>query len=39
VWAPWYVEHKIFAGLRDAYHLTGNQAALECHSAPVAQAP
>ena len=29
LWAPWYVEHKIFAGLRDAYHLTGNQAALD----------
>jgi len=29
MWSPWYVEHKIFAGLRDAYRLTGNQTALE----------
>ena len=29
LWSPWYVEHKIFAGLRDAYHLTGNRTALE----------
>ncbi len=29
LWSPWYVEHKLFAGLRDAYHLTGNRAALE----------
>jgi uncharacterized protein len=29
LWSPWYVEHKIFAGLRDAYRLTGNRAALE----------
>jgi len=29
MWSPWYVEHKIFAGLRDAYHLTGNRAALQ----------
>ena len=28
MWSPWYVEHKIFAGLRDAYHYTGNPAAL-----------
>ena len=28
MWSPWYVEHKIFAGLRDAYRLTGNQDAL-----------
>ena len=28
MWSPWYVEHKIFAGLRDAYHYTGNQDAL-----------
>ncbi len=28
LWSPWYVEHKLFAGLRDAYHLTGNRAAL-----------
>ena len=24
---PWYVQHKMFAGLRDAYGLTGNQPA------------
>jgi uncharacterized protein len=29
LWSPWYVEHKIFAGLRDAYHYTGNPLALE----------
>ena len=29
MWSPWYVQHKIFAGLRDAYHLTGNKTALE----------
>jgi len=29
LWSPWYVEHKIFAGLRDAYRCTGNRAALE----------
>jgi DUF1680 family protein len=29
MWSPWYVEHKIFAGLRDAYRLTGNETALE----------
>jgi hypothetical protein len=28
MWSPWYVEHKIFAGLRDAYHYTGNPVAL-----------
>ncbi len=28
LWSPWYVEHKIFAGLRDAYHYTGNRTAL-----------
>jgi DUF1680 family protein len=28
MWSPWYVEHKIFAGLRDAYRLTGNTNAL-----------
>src|ERR1700743_2646684 len=27
--SPWYVEHKLFAGLRDAYHLTGNRTALD----------
>ena len=29
LWSPWYVEHKIFAGLRDAYRYTGNPPALE----------
>ena len=29
LWSPWYVEHKIFAGLRDAYRYTGNHTALE----------
>ena len=28
MWSPWYVEHKLFAGLRDAYRLTGNRTAL-----------
>ncbi len=28
LWAPWYVAHKTFAGLRDAYRLTGNRDAL-----------
>jgi hypothetical protein len=28
MWSPWYVEHKIFAGLRDAYRQTGNCDAL-----------
>jgi uncharacterized protein len=28
LWAPWYVLHKTFAGLRDAYRYTGNRAAL-----------
>lgn len=31
-WAPLYTIHKLFAGLRDAYHLTGNKKAvkIEC---------
>ena len=29
LWSPWYVLHKTFAGLRDAYRHTGNRAALE----------
>ena len=29
LWSPWYVQHKLFAGLRDAYRHTGNRAALE----------
>ncbi len=28
-WVPWYTVHKTFAGLRDAYLLTGNQKAKE----------
>ena len=28
LWSPWYVEHKLFAGLRDAYRYTGNPEAL-----------
>jgi len=28
MWSPWYVQHKLYAGLRDAYRLTGNQTAL-----------
>jgi DUF1680 family protein len=29
MWSPWYVQHKIFAGLRDAYRYTGSRAALD----------
>jgi DUF1680 family protein len=29
MWSPWYVQHKIFAGLRDAWRLTGNRTALD----------
>ena len=29
LWSPWYVEHKLFAGLRDAYRYTGNSTALQ----------
>jgi uncharacterized protein len=29
MWSPWYVEHKLFAGLRDAYRWTGNRQALD----------
>jgi uncharacterized protein len=29
VWAPWYTLHKLFAGLTDAYWLTGSQQALD----------
>ena len=28
LWSPWYVLHKTFAGLRDAYRHTGNRTAL-----------
>lgn len=29
IWAPFYTHHKVMAGLRDAYHLLGNEQALE----------
>ena len=29
LWSPWYVLHKTFGGLRDAYRYTGNRAALD----------
>lgn len=29
LWSPWYVEHKLFAGLRDDYRYTGNRTALD----------
>lgn len=29
MWSPWYVQHKLYAGLRDAYRWTGNRTALE----------
>ncbi len=29
LWSPWYVVHKIFAGLRDAYRFTGDRTALD----------
>ena len=29
LWSPWYVLHKDYAGLRDAYRFTGNATALE----------
>src|SRR5499426_149576 len=29
LWSPWYVLHKTYAGLRDAYRYTGSRAALE----------
>ena len=28
LWAPFYIHHKLMAGLRDAYHLCGNEKAL-----------
>ncbi|MGD0341606.1 MAG: beta-L-arabinofuranosidase domain-containing protein [Bacteroidales bacterium] len=28
IWVPFYTEHKMMAGLRDAYHLCGNNTAL-----------
>jgi DUF1680 family protein len=29
LWSPWYVLHKTYAGLRDAYRYTGNTTALD----------
>ena len=29
MWSPWYVQHKIYAGLRDAYRYTGTREALD----------
>ncbi len=29
MWSPWYVQHKIFAGLRDAHRYAGSREALE----------
>ncbi|MGH9801196.1 MAG: beta-L-arabinofuranosidase domain-containing protein, partial [Blastocatellia bacterium] len=29
LWSPWYVFHKTYAGLRDAYRYAGNRTALE----------
>ncbi len=29
LWAPWYVLHKTYAGLRDAYRYAGNRTSLE----------
>jgi DUF1680 family protein len=29
IWSPFYTMHKVMSGLRDAYRLCGNQAALE----------
>ncbi len=29
IWAPFYTQHKVMAGLRDAYHLCGIEKALE----------
>jgi uncharacterized protein len=29
IWVPFYTEHKMMAGLRDAFHLCGNSTALE----------
>lgn len=29
LWVPWYVHHKVLAGLRDAYRLCGNTKALD----------
>ncbi len=29
LWSPWYVQHKLFAGLRDAYRYADNSDALQ----------
>lgn len=29
MWSPWYVQHKIYAGLRDAHRLADNRSALD----------
>ena len=29
IWAPYYTQHKVLAGLHDAHHLCGNQKALD----------
>jgi len=29
LWSPWYVQHKLYAGLRDAYRYVGNKTALD----------
>lgn len=29
IWVPYYTQHKIMGGLRDAYHLCGNKKALQ----------
>jgi uncharacterized protein len=29
IWVPYYTQHKMMAGLRDAYHFCGNRMALE----------
>ena len=29
LWSPWYVQHKLFAGLRDGYRYTDNTDALQ----------
>ena len=29
IWVPFYTQHKVMAGLREAYHLCGNAKALE----------
>ncbi|MFO7999152.1 MAG: glycoside hydrolase family 127 protein, partial [Bacteroidales bacterium] len=33
IWAPYYTQHKVLAGLRDAYLLCGNEKALEVKTA------